>query len=106
MIEKVNQLLFFDNLALYYVLREIPPVVLARAFLTVDSRLSGSLLGLMDVEQRTVVHALMIKENDDDTAKNDQSARALMDMANELIQKGIIKKEGPHFRGVQAAEDA
>ncbi|MBU44059.1 MAG: hypothetical protein CMN76_12625 [Spirochaetaceae bacterium] len=106
MIEKVNQLLFFDNLALYYVLREIPPVVLARAFLTVDSRLSGSLLGLMDVEQRTVVHALMIKENDDDTAKNDQSARALMDMANELIKKGIIKKEGPHFRGVQAAEDA
>tara|TARA_Y100001937_G_scaffold79768_1_gene108140 strand:+ start:92895 stop:93215 length:321 start_codon:yes stop_codon:yes gene_type:complete len=105
-IEKVNQLLFFDNLALYYVLREIPPVVLARAFLTVDSRLSGSLLGLMDVEQRTVVHALMIKENDDDTAKNDQSARALMDMANELIKKGIIKKEGPHFRGVQAAEDA
>ena len=106
MIEKVNQLLFFDNLALYYVLREIPPVVLARAFLTVDSRLSGSLLGLMDVEQRTVVHALMIKENDDDTAKNDQSARALMDMAIELIKKGIIKKEGPHFRGVQAAEDA
>ena len=106
MFEKVNQLLFFDNLALYYVLREIPPVVLARAFLTVDSRLSGSLLGLMDVEQRTVVHALMIKENDDDTAKNDQSARALMDMANELIKKGIIKKEGPHFRGVQAAEDA
>ena len=104
--KKVNQLLFFDNLALYYVLREIPPVVLARAFLTVDSRLSGSLLGLMDVEQRTVVHALMIKENDDDTAKNDQSARALMDMANELIKKGIIKKEGPHFRGVQAAEDA
>ena len=106
MLEKVNQLLFFDNLALYYVLREIPPVVLARAFLTVDSRLSGSLLGLTDVEQRTMVHALMMKENDEDTEKNEQSARALVDMANELIKKGIIRKEGPHFRGVQAADES
>tara|TARA_Y100001933_G_C18677115_1_gene429425 strand:+ start:235 stop:561 length:327 start_codon:yes stop_codon:yes gene_type:complete len=105
-LEKVNQLLFFDNLALFYVLREIPPVVLARAFLTIDSRLSGSLLGLMDPEQRTMIHALMIKENDEDTEKNEQAAHSLIDMANELIKKGIIRQEGPHFRGVQAAEDA
>ncbi|MCB1304192.1 MAG: hypothetical protein KDK37_07940 [Leptospiraceae bacterium] len=104
MIEKVNQLLFFDNLALYYVLREIPPVVVARAFLTIDSRLSGSLLGIMDAEQRTTVHAYMIKENDEDATKNEQAAHSLVDVANELMKKGIIKKEGQHFRGVQAAE--
>jgi hypothetical protein len=103
-VERINQLLFFDNLALYYVMREVPPVVLARAFLTVDSRLSGSLLGLMDPDQRTMIHALMMKENDEDQEKNDQAARGLVDMANELIKKGIIRKKGVHFMGVQAAE--
>ncbi|MCB1170350.1 MAG: hypothetical protein KDK25_08455 [Leptospiraceae bacterium] len=105
MLEKVNQLLFFDNLALYYVMREIPPVVLARAFLTVDSRLSGSLLGIMDPEQRAMIHAMMIKENDEDAEKNEQAAQSLLVMGNELIKKGIIRKEGPHFRGVPAAEE-
>ena len=105
MLEKVNQLLFFDNLALYYVMREIPPVVLARAFLTVDSRLSGSLLGIMDPEQRAMIHAMMIKENDEDAEKNEQATQSLLVMGNELIKKGIIRKEGPHFRGVPAAEE-
>lgn len=59
-VQKPNDLLFFDNLALYYVLQNTPPRVLSRVFLTADSRLSGSLLGILSPKQRETVHFLSL----------------------------------------------
>lgn len=103
---QMKELLFFDNLALHYLTREIPPRVLARAFLTVDQRLSGSILGILSKDQRELLHLLMMKENDGDDKKNSESADGLLTMAKELVEKGLIQKKGPHYYGVAAADQS
>jgi len=98
-VHKPNDLLFFDNLALHYVLQNTPPRVLARVFLTADSRLSGSLLGILGTKQREVVHAMMVQENDDDHEKNQKACEGLCLIAEGLIARGLIRQDGRHFFG-------
>ncbi|HMZ36813.1 MAG: hypothetical protein K1X70_08000 [Leptospirales bacterium] len=103
-VKKPNDLLFFDNLALYYVLQNTPPRVLARVFLKADSRLSGSLLGILSPKQRETVHFMMTQENDDDAAKNLDAQNGLCLISEGLIARGLIKKQGAHFFGVPGHE--
>lgn len=99
-IQKINDLLFFDNLGLFYLFERTPARVLARALNTVDSRLAGSLLGLMNAEQRLLIHQGMATENDGDTKKNKGAADSLLVLARELILRGFVRKEGLHFFGI------
>lgn len=98
-IQKINDLLFFDNLALYYLVERVPPQALARAFNSADARLAGALLGIMTGEQRASIHAYMIKENDGDDAKNADACDALVITANDLYARGFLTKSGKHFFG-------
>ncbi len=98
-IQKVNDLLFFDNLALYYLVERVPPQALARAFNSADGRLAGALLGIMTNEQRTSIHAHMVKENDGDDEKNAAACDALVITANDLYARGFLTKRGKHFFG-------
>ena len=98
-VHKPNDLLFFDNLALHYVLQNTPPRVLARVFLTADSRLSGSLLGILGKKQREMVHAMMLQEKDQDAEKNQKACEGLCLIAEGLVARGLIRKEGIHFFG-------
>lgn len=103
-IQKVNDLLFFDNLALYYLIERVPPQVLARAFNSADGRLAGALLGIMNPEQRVSIHAYMIQENDGDQAKNEQACGALVITANDLFARGFVTKKGLHYFGTPKSE--
>lgn len=103
-VKKPNDLLFFDNLALLYVLQNTPPRVLARVFLSADSRLSGSLLGILSKKQRETVHAMMLQENDEDADKNRDAANGMCLIAEGLIARGLIRKDGVHFFGVPSEE--
>ncbi len=103
-VKKVNDLLFFDNLALYYLMERVPPQVLARAFNAADGRLAGSLLGLMNAEQRASIHAYMIQENDGDETKNQQACDALVITANDMHARGFLTKKGTHFFGTPRSE--
>lgn len=95
----LTDLLFFDNLALFYLLRDTPPNVLARVFVRADARLSGALLGLMTPEQRKSIHYLMAKENDDNEKVFAEANRALLILADDLIRKGLVIKEGRYYYG-------
>ncbi|MCB1319166.1 MAG: hypothetical protein KDK34_02870 [Leptospiraceae bacterium] len=101
---QVRDLLFFDNLALYYVFENTPPRVLGRAFNCTDGRLSGSLLGLMNPKQRETVHAFMIMENDDNESKNADAIQALTIIARDLLDRGFIRKQGLHYFGTPGTE--
>lgn len=81
-----------------------PPRALARAFHALDGRLSGSFLGLMNPEQRQMIHALMAEENDGDDAKNGQAVDALVITANDCVARGFIRKQGRHFFGTPRDE--
>lgn len=98
-VKKPNDLLFFDNLALHYVLQNTPPRVLARVFLAADSRLSGSLLGILSKKQRETVHAMMAQENDQDGEKNQKACEGLCLIAEGLVARGLIRQQGRHFFG-------
>lgn len=95
----LTDLLFFDNLALFYLLRDTPPNVLARVFVRADARLSGALLGLMTPEQREAIHYLMAKENDDNEKVFAEANRALLILADDLMRKGLVIKEGRYYYG-------
>jgi len=103
-VPKPNDLLFFYNLALLYVLQNTPPRVLARVFLSADSRLSGSILGILSKKQRETVHALMVQENDQDVEKNREAGEGLCLIAEGLVARGLIRKQGQHFYGVPSTE--
>lgn len=97
---KHQNLLFFDNLALYYVTRDTPPAVVARVFNSSDARLGGSILGVLEPQQRKLVHECMSQENDGDERKNADAKGALAIVAEGLIQRGLIRKQGQHYYGV------
>jgi len=99
---KISDLLFFDNLALYYVANETPPRVLARVFASSDPRLGGSLLGVLDPERRKILHALMAQESDGDEGKNSSAADALLIIAGGLLDRGHIERKGRFFYGLKA----
>jgi hypothetical protein len=95
-----RDLLFFDNLALYYVTRDTPPGVIARVFNSSDARLGGSILGVLEPKQRKLVHDMMSQENDGDERKNADAKSALAIVAEGLLQRGLIRKQGQHYYGV------
>ncbi len=96
---RLSDLLFFDNLALFYVVNDTPPAILARVFLREDPRLAGSLLGVMSRKQRETVHALMRREDDGDGARDAAAADALLITAAGLIERGHIQKKARAFFG-------
>lgn len=103
---RAADLLFFDNMALYYVMTETPQAVLARVFNSADGRLAGSFLGLLTPAQRQTMHALMASENDGDVEKNTSALQALLIVADGLRNRGLIEKKGVHFFGKPRSEDA
>lgn len=102
----LTDLLSFDNLALFYLLRDTPPNILARVFVRSDARLSGALLGLMTPKQREAIHYLMAKENDGDEKTFADAVDALLILADDLIRKGLVVKEGRYYYGKPAEEKA
>ncbi|EHQ06083.1 hypothetical protein [Leptonema illini] len=102
----LTDLLSFDNLALFYLLRDTPPNVLARVFVRADARLSGALLGLMTPKQREAIHYLMAKENDGDEKLFAEANSALLILADDLMRKGLVIKEGRYYYGKPVEEKA
>lgn len=99
-----RDLLFFDNLALFYLVNDTPPAILARVFLRQDARIGGSLMGVMNQKQRTTVHGLMVRENDANEAKDGQALDALFITAQGLLERGHITMKGKNFYGVAREE--
>ena len=104
MTAQINDLLFFDNLALHYVVNETPPAIFARVFLRSDSRLSGSMLGVMTGEQRKTVHELMAREDDGDKEKDTGAENALLIGVDDVLKRGHIERRGRHFYGVERTQ--
>ncbi|MBX7059648.1 MAG: hypothetical protein K1X75_16410 [Leptospirales bacterium] len=103
-IQKASDLLFFDNLALYYVVERTPPEVLARVFQSGDSRLAGAMLGILTPKQREIVHQLMAANNDGDRSRNEQASQALVILAGDLLLRGFLRRDGRRFYGVPREE--
>jgi hypothetical protein len=64
-----------------------------------DPKLAGSILGILNVKQRELLHFAMSKENDRDEEKNQKAQDALIIIAQNLYEKGMIIKKGIHFYG-------
>lgn len=103
-VQKVSDLLFFDNLALYYLLENTPTPVLARVFQNGNSRLAGAMLGILGPEQRKEMHGLMAQANDGDALRNQQAEEALLIIAADLLARGFVRKQGPHYFGTPREE--
>jgi hypothetical protein len=98
-LDKVAQLSYFDNRALFYLCNETPPKTLALAFLQMDNKISGSMLGVMDVKRRKFVHELMaLQQNVTDEEKLAASTGLLL-IADGLISRNLIVKKGQFYFG-------
>lgn len=95
----LNVLLYFDDLALFYLVRDTPPNLLARVFIRADARVSGAMIGVMTQEQREAIHYLMAKENDDNEKLFEKSEKAIFILADDLIRKGLVRRQGQYFFG-------
>ncbi|MCB1175466.1 MAG: hypothetical protein KDK39_17960 [Leptospiraceae bacterium] len=103
---KIQDLLFCDNLALYYILQNAPLPLLARVMNSADGRLAGSLLGIMNPAQREELNALMAgARQNPSTAKDEDARQGLVIIAGDLYARGLIRKSGPHFLGTPRSEE-
>ncbi len=98
-LEKLEQLSYFDNRALYYLCNETPPKTLALAFFKLDEKVSGSMLGVLDVQRRKFVHELMAVQKDMDDSDKLAAANGLLLIADGLISRNLIVKKGQFFYG-------
>ncbi|GBF51439.1 hypothetical protein LPTSP4_29760 [Leptospira ryugenii] len=98
-IEKIEQLSYFDNRALYYLCLETPPQTLALAFLELDSKISGSMLGVLDIKRRKYVHEMMALQKDAPKEAKQSAAEGLLIIADGLITRNLIQKKGQFFYG-------
>ncbi|MEM7184283.1 MAG: hypothetical protein AAF518_25515 [Spirochaetota bacterium] len=102
--QKFSDLSYFDNLALYYLCNETPPETLALAFLTGDTKVVGSLLGVLDPKRREYVHALMGKHQNDTDEKKEKAVSGLLIIAEGLLSRNLIAAKGKFIYGVPKEE--
>ncbi|TGK53215.1 hypothetical protein [Leptospira bouyouniensis] len=100
-LEKLSQLSYFDNLALYYLCNETPPQTLALAFLQMDEKIAGSMLGVLDLQRRKYVHELMALQKDSSEESKKAAAEGLLLIADGLISRNLISKQGQYFFGTK-----
>ncbi|MCG6140153.1 hypothetical protein EHQ23_01870 [Leptospira bourretii] len=100
-LEKLSQLSYFDNLALYYLCIETPPQTLALAFMQMDEKIAGSMLGVLDVQKRKYVHELMSLQKDSSEEARKAAAEGLLLIADGLISRNLISKQGNYFFGTK-----
>ncbi|EKJ87592.1 hypothetical protein CLV96_2396 [Leptospira meyeri] len=100
-LEKLSQLSYFDNLALYYLCIETPPQTLALAFMQMDEKIAGSMLGVLDVQKRKYVHELMSLQKDSPEDARKAAAEGLLLIADGLISRNLISKQGNYFFGTK-----
>ncbi|TGN17054.1 hypothetical protein [Leptospira idonii] len=100
-LEKIGQLSYFDNLALYYLCIETPPQTLALAFLQMNEKICGSMLGVLDVKRRKYVHELMAMQKDASLEDKEAAANGLLLIADGLISRNLIVKKGQFFFGTK-----
>ncbi len=96
---KWEEFTYFDNLALWYVCNEAPPRTLALAFLEADEKVCGSLLGVVDPKRREYIHRLMAAEKDASEDAKSQAIEGLFLIAEGLISRKWIRKEGRFYFG-------
>ncbi|MCT8334319.1 hypothetical protein NUH30_11615 [Leptospira sp. 85282-16] len=100
-LEKLSQLSYFDNLALYYLCIETPPQTLALAFMQMDEKIAGSMLGVLDIQKRKYVHELMSLQKDSTEEARKAAAEGLLLIADGLISRNLISKQGNYFFGTK-----
>ncbi|XDD46353.1 hypothetical protein AB3N60_16865 [Leptospira sp. WS39.C2] len=100
-LEKLSQLSYFDNLALYYLCNETPPQTLALAFLQMDEKIAGSMLGVLDLQRRKYVHELMALQKESSEESKKAAADGLLLIADGLISRNLISKQGHYFFGTK-----
>lgn len=100
-VKSFEELSFFDNLALYYLCNETPPQTLALAFLIGDKKVCGSMLGVLEPKRRAFVHELMAKEQDAPEEKKRSAAQGLLIIAEGLLTRNLIRKQGKFYYGTE-----
>ena len=98
-VKKFEDLSFFDNLALLYVCRETPPHTLALVFLDGDTKIVGSMLGLLEPKRREYIHLLMSQNKDTDPETLEKAKQGVCLIAENLLSRELIYKEGRYFYG-------
>lgn len=97
--EKFEDLSFFDNLALHYLCRETPPPTLALVFLHADPKIAGAMLGVIEPKRRAYIHKLMGEVSNTEAGVAEKAKTGLLLIAENLIQKNLIHREGRFFYG-------
>jgi len=100
-LKSFEELSFFDNLALYYLCNETPPQTLALAFMVGDKKVCGSMLGVLEPKRRAFVHDLMTKQQDMPIEKKHAAAQGLLIIAEGLITRKLIRKQGKFYFGTE-----
>lgn len=95
---QLKDLLFFDNLALYYLIQETPLSVLAKAFLVMDKKLANSIYSILSEKQKETLKIAISLEKKTDL-NNNKALESLPLIAQNLYEKGLIIKKGNYFFG-------
>ncbi|WP_025181097.1 hypothetical protein [Leptospira interrogans] len=100
-IKSFEEISYFDNLALYYLCNETPPQTLALVFLIGDSKVCGSMLGVLEGDRRQYVHQLMAEQKDVELSKKESALQGLLIIAEGLITRKLIVKNGKFYYGTK-----
>lgn len=103
-IKKFEDFTYFDNQALWYLCNETPPQTLALAFLGADEKVCGSILGVLDQSRRKYVHELMSQQKSATEEQKKSAAEGMFIIADGLITRNLIKKEGRYYFGAQKSQ--
>ncbi|MCX8000652.1 MAG: hypothetical protein N3A69_17180 [Leptospiraceae bacterium] len=99
--EKLEDLSYLDNLALYYLCNETPPQTLALAFLVGNEKVVGSMLGVLSSKKREYIHKLMAEQKNESPEKKSKATSGLLVIAENLLKRGLIQKQGRFYYGTQ-----
>ena len=114
MLTKISQLLFFDNVALYYLSKNVPKQILAKSFSFLDPRLVAAFLNVMNKKDISQIYKLMQQEaqkpkvntrNQSNENKEKKISEALLLLANDLCDQGFVYKKMQYFYGVALKQE-
>ncbi len=98
---KINDLLFFDNLALVYLVQETPLTLLAKAIMVIDTKIANSIFTILTEKQKEILSVATLFEKKPSDLEKEQIIKSLILIAQNLYEKGLIYKKGLYFYGKQ-----
>lgn len=96
---QIQDFLFFDTIALMYLVQETPLALLAKAITFIDKKIANTIYTILTQKQKEILNIAISLEKTPSGPEKEKIVESLTMIAQSLCEKGLIYKKGIYYYG-------